>query len=80
MVYNLVQDLNLSYREPKFAEAVEYTDCISAEWYDSTDECLKYDTKQSDAEARVMLYFMEYRLPYFIETAYRSTLAGSSIT
>ena len=33
----------------------EYTDCISAEIYDSINESPGYDTKQSDGEASVML-------------------------
>ena len=35
------------------AEAVEYTDCLSAEGEDSPNECLRYDTK-SDGEAPVL--------------------------
>ena len=35
--------------------AAKYTDCISAEEYNSPNECRGYDTKQSDAEASVML-------------------------
>ena len=30
--------------------AAEYTDCISTEGYDSSNECPTYDTKQSDGE------------------------------
>ena len=37
------------------AGAVEYTDCISAKWLNSPNECPRYDTKQSDDEAPVML-------------------------
>ena len=37
------------------AWAAEYTDCISAKGYDSTNECPVYDTKQSDGEISVML-------------------------
>ena len=37
------------------AGALEYTDCISAEGYDSPNECPGYDTKQSDSEVPVML-------------------------
>ncbi len=38
--------------------AGEYTDCISAVGYDSPpNEWLRYDTKQSDNEAPVMLDF-----------------------
>ena len=33
---------------------VEYTDCISAEEYDSPNECPEYGTKQSDGEVPVM--------------------------
>ena len=39
----------------KSAGTAEYTDCISAEGYDSTNECIGYDTKQSDGEASVMV-------------------------
>ena len=28
--------------------AAEYTNCISAEGYDSSNKCCGYDTKQSD--------------------------------
>ena len=37
------------------AGAVEYTDCFSAEGQDPSNECLGYDTKQSDGEIPVML-------------------------
>ena len=37
------------------AGAVEYTNCFSAEGYDSPSECPEFDTKQSDCEASVML-------------------------
>ena len=37
------------------AGAVEYTDSISAEGFDSPNECPRYDTKQSDGEIPVML-------------------------
>ena len=39
------------------AEAVEYTDCFSAEGYDPPppNGCPGYDTKQSDGEVPVML-------------------------
>ena len=39
----------------QFAEAVEYTECISAEGLDPTNECPGYDTKQSDGEAPLVL-------------------------
>ena len=35
--------------------ATEYTDCISAKEYGSTNEYPGYDTKQSDGEVSVML-------------------------
>ena len=38
----------------KLAGAAKYTDCISAEGQDSSNECPGYDTK-SDGEAPVML-------------------------
>ena len=37
------------------AGAVEYTNCISAEGQDAINECLGYDTKQSDGEVPLML-------------------------
>ena len=37
------------------AGAVEYTDCISAEGYDSPDVCRGYNTNQSDGEVPVKL-------------------------
>ena len=37
------------------AEAVEYTDCFSAEGEESPNECPGYDTKQSDGEIPVIL-------------------------
>ena len=40
----------------QLAGAVEYTDCTSAEGYPPpTNECPRYDTKQSDSEVPVML-------------------------
>ena len=35
--------------------SVEYTDCTSAEWLDTPNECPEYDTKQSDGVIPVML-------------------------
>ena len=55
------------------AGAAEYTDCISAEGYDSPNECLGYDTKQSNGA----LENAEYP---FIPIATRSTLARSGRT
>ena len=37
------------------AGAIEYVDCISAERWDSPNECAEYDTKQSNGEVPVML-------------------------
>ena len=37
------------------AGAVEYTDCFSAEGYDSHNDCPWYDSKQSNGEALVMV-------------------------
>ena len=37
------------------AGAAEYTDCFSVEGQDFSNECPRYDTKQSDGEAPVML-------------------------
>ena len=39
----------------QLAGAVEYTDCTSAEGYDSQRVSWIYDTKQSDDEVQVML-------------------------
>ena len=35
--------------------AAEYSDCISAEGSDSPNKCPRYNTRQSDGEAPVML-------------------------
>ena len=35
----------------KLAGAVEYTDCFSTKWQHHSNECPRYDTKQSDGEA-----------------------------
>ena len=37
------------------AGAVEYTDYFSAVGYNSPNECLEYDTKQSDGQISVIL-------------------------
>ncbi len=47
--------LSLSLSLAQSVGAVEYTDCISAEEQNSLNECPRYDTKQSDGEATVML-------------------------
>ena len=52
------------------AGAVEFTDSISA-------ECPRYDTKQSDGEATVMLGRLRMRSTSFDDIATGSTLAGS---
>ena len=39
----------------QLAGAAEYTNCISAEWEDFPNECPRYDIKQSDGEASVMI-------------------------
>ena len=43
------------------AGALEYIDCISAEDLDSSNECSKYDTKQSDGEVPVLPELWEMR-------------------
>ena len=45
----------LLQREAKSSGAREYTDCISAEGYDSLKGCPTCNTKQSDGETLVML-------------------------
>ena len=55
------------------AGAVEYTDCISVNRQDSTNECPAYDTKQFDGEFPAMLVFVECIAP-------RSTQAQSDKT
>ena len=48
----------------QLAGAVEYTNCISAEGYDSLNESSGYNTKQSDSEALV-LHFRECGVPVY---------------
>ena len=43
--------MNTFKRIVKLAVAVEYTDCISVDVWDSPNKCSGYDTKQSDDEA-----------------------------
>ena len=43
------------------AGAVEHTDCISADGWDSLNECPGYDTKQSDSEVPEKLEFWRMR-------------------
>ena len=42
--------------------AVKYTDCTSAEGEDSSNECPRYDIKQSDGEVPVMLELWGMRI------------------
>ena len=58
------------------AGAAEYTDCISAEGYDTSKECPRCDTKQSNGNAGT-LGNAEYP---FIAIALRSTLVPSGST
>ena len=44
-----------TYVQTQLAGAVEYTDCISAEGWDSLNKCPGYDITYSDGEAPVML-------------------------
>ena len=47
----IIQFKQVPHHLPQSAGAVEYTDCFSAEEYDSPNKCPGYDTKQSDDEA-----------------------------
>ena len=47
------------------AGAAEYTECISAEEYDSPNECPGHDTKQSDGEAQWMLELWGMRITLY---------------
>ena len=49
------------------AVAAEYIDCISVEDEDSPNECPDYDTKQSDAEAYVMLELWGMQSSHLLE-------------
>ena len=62
------------------AGAVEYTDCISAKEYDPPTECPRYDIKQFDDEAPVMLGALGNAEYPFVAIAPRSLLARSSST
>ena len=66
---NLVYDTIDHRTAVQSAEAVEYTDCISAEEYDPTPNECPDMTKQSDGEAPVMLGLW----------GMRSTSIGSSL-
>ena len=46
------------------AEAVGYTDCTSAEGLYPLNECLGYDTKQSDGEVPGMLALGNVKHPF----------------
>ena len=67
--------------------AVEYTDCISAEGQDPTNECPGYDTKQMDmilnGEAVVMLELWEMRstlsLPSLPDPLWHGVLAPDRV-
>ena len=59
--------------------AVEYTHCICVERLDSSNECPRYDTKQSDDEAPVMLVFENSEYPFTVIPP-RSTLVRSGST
>ena len=56
------------------ARVVEYTDWFSAQGLDPFNECLGYDTKQSEVEVPVMLENT------FVAIASRSTLARNGST
>ena len=60
----------------QLAGDAEYTDCISAEGWDSPNECPGYDTKQSDGETPVMLEFWGNVESPFIAIDPRSTLTS----
>ena len=60
------------------AGTAEYTNCISAEGENSTNECPGYDTKQSDGKTSVMLEFRGIQSTPFIAIAPTYTLARSS--
>ena len=47
--------MSLNKTQTQSAGAAEYTDCISAERLNFSNECPGYNTKQSDEEAPVML-------------------------
>ena len=50
-----IHKLNHKRHVAQSVGAGEYTDCISAEGYDSPNECSGWETKQSDGEASVRL-------------------------
>ena len=54
--------IHLTHLLTQSAGAVEYTDCISAERYESS-ECPEYDTKQSDGEVSVMELWGMWSIP-----------------
>ena len=62
------------------AGAVEYTNYISAEEYDSLYKCSGFDTKQSDNEAPVILELWGMAEYPLIAIAPWSTLAQSGST
>ena len=60
--------------------AIEYTDCISAEWYDPFWWVSWYDTKQSDGETVVMVVLWGIEKYPFIAITPKSTLTRSGST
>ena len=50
-----VNRFNLTFIFAQSAGAVEYPDCISTGREYFSDECLRYDNKQSDGDVSVML-------------------------
>ena len=70
----------LTHTLAQLAGAVVYTGCISIERYDSLNECPRYDTKQSDGEAPLVLEFWGMRSTPFIAIDPRSILARNGST
>ena len=60
---------------PRSAGAAWHTDCISAEGRNTSNECPKYNTRQSDSEATVILELWEMRSTPSIAITLRTTLA-----
>ena len=65
------------------AGAVEYTDWISAERQDFSNVCPRYDTKQSDGKATVMLDFWGIRstssLPFLPDPLWPGVVAPDRV-
>ena len=64
----------------QYPGAAEYTDCISAEEQDSSNECPWYGTKPSDGEASLLLELWGKRITPFIVITPRSNLSRSGCT